>query len=164
MSDNSFDPFKDMKDNSEDVFMAETEEKAVEMLSAYASDEIKKIWEQSIKAFSELDQLTDLINLVSEYKLAKTVYKTDEWISTQSNIAMADVNGLDGRQIKQFENAVGDYGLTVAIEKLSHIKTLNNNLNNLSLELTHLVSHLSEIISDPDAIEVFERREGDAPF
>jgi hypothetical protein len=162
--DHLFDQETDMDDSDSKVFMAETEEEAHKMLSEYVNEEIKKVWEQSIKTFTELDNLTDLIDLVSEWKLAKTVYKTDEWISTQSKIAMADIGSLDCYQINKFENEVGQYRLQVGIEKLQHIRRLNKNLDDLSFELTHIISHLSEIISDPNEIRIFERSEGEAPF
>ncbi len=162
--DHLFDPETDMDDSDSKVFMAETEEEAQQILFAYVNKEIKKVWDQSIKAFSELDSLTKKIGSVSEWKLAKTVYKTDEWIATQSKIAMADIGSLDRYQINKFENEVSQYRLQVGIEKLQHIRRLNKNLDDLSFELTHIISHLSEIISDPDAIKVFERQEGEAPF
>jgi hypothetical protein len=32
------------------------------------------------------------------------------------------------------------------------------------LEITHIISHLSQIISDASQIDITERKEGDAPF
>ena len=162
--DHLFDPLTDMDDSDSKVFMAETEEEAHKILFAYVNKEIKKVWDQSIKAFSELDSLTKKIGSVSEWKLAKTVYKKDDWIATQDKIAMTDIGSLDFYQINKLEDEVDQYRLQVAIEKFQHIRHINKELDALSFELTHIISHLSEIISDPDAIEVFERKEGEAPF
>jgi len=164
MANNLFDPFEKIEQENKEVFMAETKEEAEQMLHTYVVDKFTDIWKQSIDTFTHLDRLTDFITQVSDWKLAKTVFKTDEWIATQDKIAMGDLNDMDIYKIKEMENSVFEYGLQVEIEHLKHIKSLNNDLNKLSSNLTHIISHLSEIISDPDAVEVYERREGDAPF
>ena len=164
MANNLFDPFEKIEKEDKKVFMAETIEEAEKLLHSYVVDKFRDIWKQSVETFTQLDRLTDFLTQVSDWKLSKSVYKTDEWIATQDKIAMADLNEMDIYKIKEMENAVFEYGLQVDIEQLKHIKSLNNDLNKLSSDLTHIISHLSEIISDPNAVEVYERREGDAPF
>jgi len=163
-SDHLFDPRTDIKDSDNEVFMAKTVEEAEKLLHSYVVDKISDIWKQSVETFTHLDQLTDLITQVNEWKLTKTVFKTDEWIATQDKIATGNLNEMDVNTIKQMESSVFEYGLQVDIEQLKHIKSLNNDLNNFSSALNHIICHLSEIISDPNAVEVYERREGDAPF
>jgi len=164
MANNLFDPFEKIEEEDKKVFMAKTIEEAEELLHTYVVDKFTDIWKQSVETFTHLDQLTDLITQVSDWKLAKTVFKTDEWIATQDKIAMGDLNEMDANKIHQMESSVFEYGLQVEIEQLKHIKSLNNDLNNFSSALNHIICHLSEIISDPNAVEVYERREGDAPF
>ena len=92
-----FDPKEDKEDLESEVLMAETTKEAELMLRGYILNEIREVWKQGIKAFTEFDKLVDMISTTTEFKLgAKPVYKTDSWIETQSKIAIGS-GGVFGK-------------------------------------------------------------------
>ena len=159
-----FDPKEDKEDLESEVLMAETTKEAELMLRGYILNEITEVWQQGIKAFTEFDKLVDRISTTTEFKLgAKPVYKTDSWVETQSLIAMADVD-KDPLNGYNYPQPPDEHNFRVDIGKLSHIKSINSGINDMALEITHIISHLSQIISDASQIDITERKEGDAPF
>jgi hypothetical protein len=117
-----------------------------------------------VEAFHTLDVISNEKHKI--FGARRTAYvDSNEWISTQDDIASSDVNSLDAQKIRTAEYSVKRYHPITYVRESEHlISVIDNEVQKCLETLSHLISHLNAI--DQFQAEYIETKDGEneAPF
>jgi len=166
--------YDDLEDTNPKVFeddrlvLTETFEEACEELEALAVSKYKEILELATKVFADLDQLNELMKESTDWKLSKyySFYQQNSWMDRQNKIASLEPDDVSRNTIANIEESTEKFYPEIFNSKMQHLGKITSDIDQVGLDIAHLMAHLNAIINDPKKyLDISEDiNKGEAPF
>ena len=169
--DHLYDPEKDTTPKvfeDDRLVLTETFEEACEELEALAVSKYKEILELATKVFADLDQFNELMKEASDWRLSKyySFYEQHSWVDRQHEIARLEPANVSKSTIAGIEESAEKFYPEILNSKMQHLGKITSDIDQVGLDLAHLMAHLNAIINDPKKyLDISEDiNKGEAPF
>ena len=169
--DHLYDPEKDTTPKvfeDDRLVIIETFEEACEELEALAVSKYKEILELATKVFADLDQFNELMKEASDWRLSKyySFYEQHSWVDRQHEIARLEPANVSKSTIAGIEESAEKFYPEILNSKMQHLGKITSDIDQVGLDLAHLMAHLNAIINDPKKYLYIseDKLGGEAPF